>query len=78
MRAIMDKLYACVTEIDQVIRRQRHALATIDALENMRQLEKARKHIRAAMIDLTTIEGEALPTKASSSPLQTSSPTPGA
>lgn len=65
MREIMDRLYACVTEIDLVIRRQRQALATIDALENMNQLEKARKHIRAAMIDLTTIEGDALPSQAS-------------
>lgn len=65
MRAIMDRLYACQTEIDALIRRQRRALATIDSLQNMRQLETARKHIRAASIALVPVEGDALPAQAS-------------
>ena len=61
MRTIMDRLYACLTEIDLVIRRQRRAMATIDALENMNRLERARNHIRKAQIELAPIEGDALP-----------------
>lgn len=61
MREIMDRLYACLTEIDLVIRRQRRALATIDALENMNRLERARQHIRKAQIELVPVEGDALP-----------------
>jgi len=61
MRTIMDRLYACLTEIDLVIRRQRRALATIDALENMNRLERARSHIRKAQIELAPIEVDALP-----------------
>jgi len=66
MREIMDRLYACLTEIDLVIRRQRRALATIDALENMNRLERARQHIRKAQIELVPIEGDALPAEAPS------------
>jgi len=61
MQPIMDRLFACLTEIDKVIRRQRRALATIDALENMTRLERARKHIRKAQIVLSRVEGDALP-----------------
>ncbi len=61
MRTIMDRLYACLTEIDLVIRRQRRAMATIDALENMNHLERARSYIRKAQIELVPIEGDALP-----------------
>lgn len=61
MQRIMDRLFACLTEIDLVIRRQRRAMATIDALENMNHLERARSHIRKAQIELVPIEGDALP-----------------
>jgi len=61
MREIMDRLYACLTEIDLVIRRQRRAMATIDALENMNHLGRARSHIRKAQIELVPIEVDALP-----------------
>jgi len=61
MQPIMDRLYACLTEIDLLIRRQRRAMATIDALENMKHLERARQHIRQAQIELVPIEGDALP-----------------
>jgi len=61
MQPIMDRLYACITEIDLVIRRQRRAMATIDALENMNRLEQARKYIRKAQIELVPIEVDALP-----------------
>jgi len=63
MQRIMDRLLACVSEIDLVIRRQRRALATIDALENMNHLERARQHIRKAQIELVPIEGDALPSE---------------
>lgn len=61
MQPIMDRLHACLTEIDLLIRRQRRAIATIDALENMNRLEGARKHIRQAQIELVPIEVDALP-----------------
>ena len=61
MQPIMDRLMACLTEIDLVIRRQRRAMATVAALENMNRLEKARQHIRQAQIVLVPIEGDALP-----------------
>jgi len=61
MRPIMDRLHACLSEIDLLIRRQRRALATIDALENMNRLEGARKHIRQAQIELVSFEVDALP-----------------
>ncbi len=77
MRAIMDRLYACQTEIDIVIRRQRRALATVDAMQNMHQLETARKHIRAATIALVDVEGDALPSEASPMQKETPAPPPG-
>ena len=61
MQPIMDRLYACLTEINLVIRRQRRAMATIDALENMKRLERARQHIRDAQIVLARVEADALP-----------------
>lgn len=77
MREIMDRLYACLTELDNTIRRQRHALATIDALDNMKRLETARKHIRDAQIVLAYLEGDALPALASPLATQTPSGQPG-
>ncbi len=73
MQPIMDRLFACLTEIDLVIRRQRRAMATIDALENMNRLEKARQHIRQAQIVLVPIEGDALPAELPT-PGQTANP----
>ncbi len=61
MREIMDRLFASLTELDKAIRRQRRAMATLDAMENLARLERARKHIRKAQIVLARIEGDALP-----------------
>ena len=72
MHVIMDKLYACLTELDQLIRRQRGAIATIDALDNMRRLERAREHVRQAQILVARIEADALPPETSAP--QASSP----
>ena len=77
MQTVMDRLMAALTEIDNVIRRQRRAMATVAALSNMSDLETARSHIRAAQRVLVTIEGDALPTEPSPSSRQTSSPPPG-
>lgn len=65
MQPIMDRLMACLTEIDLVIRRQRRAMATVAALENMTALEAARQHIRLAQRTLVAIEGDALPPESS-------------
>jgi len=64
MWALMDKLHACLTEIDMVIQRQRRAMATVAALSNMSDLETARQHIRATQNVLMHIEGDALPAQA--------------
>jgi len=64
MQPLMDRLFAALTECDRVINRQRRALATVDALSNMNDLQTARKHIRAAQTALATIEGDALPAQA--------------
>jgi len=71
MQPLMDRLFAALTECDRVIARQRRALATVDALSNMNDLQTARKHIRAAQTALATIEGDALPALASSTTTQT-------
>ena len=65
MHVIMDKLFACIAELDQLIRRQRGAVATIDALDNMRRLERAREHVRQAQILVGRIEADALPSETS-------------
>lgn len=65
MQPIMDRLMASLTEIDNAIRRQRRAMATVAALQNMSQLETARQHIRSAQRALVTIEADALPSEAS-------------
>jgi len=67
----MDRLMASLTEIDSVIRRQRRAMATVAALQNMSQLETARQHIRSAQRVLVTVEGDALPDQASPTTSQT-------
>ena len=61
MQPIMDKLYSCLTELDFLIQRQRTAMATNGALATMTKLEKARQNIRAAQIELSTIEGDMPP-----------------
>jgi len=65
MQRIMDRLMAALTEIDLLIRRQRRAMATVAAIENLNKLETARQHIRKAQFALVEIEGDALPSQAS-------------
>jgi len=60
----MDRLYAAITALDDLIRRQRRAMATIDAMSNMSDLETARKHVRQAQIALAGFQGDALPNEA--------------
>jgi len=64
MRAILDRLTASITEIDNAIRRQRRALATVGALSNMSDLQTARGFITAAINTLTHFQGDALPSQA--------------
>lgn len=68
MPEIMDRLYESLTALDRVIRRQRRAIATIDALDNMSRLELARYHMRQAQIVLARVEGDALPPEIPTSP----------
>lgn len=77
MRRVMDSLMASLTAIDDLIRQQRRAMATIAAVENMDNLQTARNHVRAAQRVLVLFEPDALPTGASGSPLQTPAPPPG-
>lgn len=50
-----------LTEIDNLIRRQRRAMATVAAIQNLNKFETARQHIRKAQFALVKIEGDALP-----------------
>ncbi len=77
MREILDRLTASITSIDNAIRRQRRALATVAALSNMSDLETARNHVRAAIAALTHFQGDALPSEASLATPQTPAPPPG-
>lgn len=77
MQLVMDRLMASLTEIDNVIHRQRRAMATVAAIENISNMETARSHIRKAQFALIGIEGDALPARASSMQQQTPTPPPG-
>lgn len=72
MQLIMDRLMESLTEIDNVIRRQGRAMATVNALSNMSDLMTARKHVRSAQHALVHIDGDALPDR--TSPMQTEGP----
>lgn len=74
MRVVMDRLYASITALDDLIRRQRRAIATIDAIRNMQRLECAREHVRQAQISIANFEGDALPDEAP--PYSTQTPPP--
>lgn len=77
MQLVMDRLMASLTEIDNAIRRQRRALATVAAIQNINSMETARQHIRKAQFALIDIEGDALPPRASPMQQETPAPPPG-
>jgi len=77
MRQVLDRLQEALTEIDNAIRRQRQALATVGAVENLSHLEYARGCIHNAQIVLTRFRADdVLPTESAPS-LQTPDSPPG-
>jgi len=73
----MDRLWEALTEIDNVIRRQRRAIATVAAMTNLSNLETARGLVKKAHLVLARIEADALTPPASASLQQTPSVLPG-
>jgi len=65
MRLVTDRLQEAITEIDNAIRRQRQAVCTVGAVENLSHLEYARGCIHNAQIVLTRFQADALPPQAS-------------
>jgi len=73
----MDRLWECLTEIDNVIRRQRRTMATVAAMTNLSDLETARGLVKKAHLVLARIEADALVPPASASKSETPSNPPG-
>lgn len=77
MREIMDRLLEARTAIDDAIRRQRKAQATLGVVMNYLRLEEARGNVRKAIRWLALVQDDALPPLASSATQETRSPPPG-
>jgi len=77
MQQVMDRCWEALTEIDNVIRRQRRAMATVAAMTNLNELETARTLVQKAHMVLARIQADALLPPASASQSETPSAPPG-